>query len=215
MAQIPSKKDVKTIMESIMKLNMSLNKTIWTSVGALALMSSSVTAQTVQDDFFADLASHCGKAFVGKVVSNDSADKAMSEQRLVMHVRECSDTELKVPFHVGDDSSRTWVITKTTGGLRLKHDHRHKDGSPDAVTFYGGDTPAGFLGSAIAQSFPVDAESIENFMANGLDKSVTNVWHLYLSPEIFTYRLSRDDREFRVDFDLTNPVEVPAAPWGH
>jgi hypothetical protein len=202
-------------MERIMKLNMSLNKRIWTAAGALALMSSSAKATTVQDDFFAGLAAHCGKAFVGKVVSNDSADEAMSEQRLVMHVRECSDTELKVPFHVGADSSRTWIITKTEGGLRLKHDHRHKDGSPDLVTFYGGDTPAGIEGSAIAQSFPVDAESIENFMANGLEKSVTNVWHLYLSPKIFTYRLSREDREFRVDFDLTRPVAPPPAPWGH
>lgn len=198
-----------------MKRNMILNKTIWTSVGALALMSASVTAQTVQDDFFGALSTHCDKAFLGKVASKDSADKDMSEQKLVMHVRECSDTELKIPFHVGEDRSRTWVITKTATGLRLKHDHRHKDGSPDAVTFYGGETPAGELGSTIAQSFPVDAESIENFKANGLDKSVTNVWHLYISPEIFTYRLSRDDRDFRVDFDLTKPVEVPEAPWGH
>jgi hypothetical protein len=198
-----------------MKRNMILNKTIWTSVGALALMSTSVTAQTVQDDFFSALSVHCNKAFVGKVVSKDSADKDMSEQTLIMHVRECSDTELKIPFHVGEDRSRTWVISKTSAGLQLKHDHRHQDGSPDAVTFYGGETPAGELGSPIARSFPVDAESIENFKANGLDKSVTNVWHLYLSPEIFTYRLSRDDRDFRVDFDLTKPVEVPEAPWGH
>jgi hypothetical protein len=198
-----------------MKLNMSLNKTMWTSVGALALMSTSVAAQTVQDDFFSALGAHCDKAFVGKVVSKDSADKDISEQKLIMHVRECSDTELKIPFHVGEDRSRTWVITKTATGLQLKHDHRHKDGSPDAVTFYGGETPAGELGSPIAQSFPVDAESIDNFKANGLDKSVTNVWHLYLSPEIFTYRLSRDDRDFRVDFDVSQPVTPPVAPWGH
>ncbi|WP_442800722.1 hypothetical protein [Shewanella sp. AS16] len=161
------------------------------------------------------IAALCGQAFEGRVVSNDSADKDMAQQRLVMHVRECTETELKVPFHVGEDSSRTWVISKTANGLQLKHDHRHKDGSPDAVTFYGGETLPGDLGSPIAQSFPVDAESIESFNANGLAKSVTNVWHLYLSPQMFTYRLSREDREFRVDFDLRNPVTTPAAPWGH
>jgi hypothetical protein len=25
----------------------------------------------------------------------------------------------------------------------------------------------------------------------------------------------REGREFRVDFDLTNPIEAPAAPWGY
>jgi hypothetical protein len=57
-----------------------------------------------------------------------------------MHVRTCSENALRIPFHVGDDHSRTWVITRTENGLRLKHDHRHEDGSEDAVTQYGGDS---------------------------------------------------------------------------
>jgi hypothetical protein len=27
--------------------------------------------------------------------------------------------------------------------------------------------------------------------------------------------LIREGREFRVDFDLTQPIPVPAAPWGY
>ena len=130
-----------------------------------------------------------------------------------MHVRECTDTELKVPFHVGDDHSRTWVITKTQYGLHLAHDHRHKDGSEDKVTMYGGMTAD--MGSATEQSFPVDAYSINNFRDNGLNVSITNVWHMYIEPEEFTYRLTREERDFRVDFDLTKPVALPPAPWGH
>ena len=40
---------------------------------------------------------------------------------LVMHVRGCDEPskQLLVPFHVGDDHSRTWVITRTADGLRL------------------------------------------------------------------------------------------------
>ena len=57
-----------------------------------------------------------------------------------MQVRECSADTIRVPFHVADDHSRTWVITRTTTGYRLKHDHRHKDGSEDKVTQYGGDS---------------------------------------------------------------------------
>lgn len=166
-----------------------------------------------QRSFFAQIASHCGQAFAGKVVSGDSADSTFSGKSLIMHVRECSDTELKIPFHVGDDHSRTWVITKTTQGLRLKHDHRHQDGSEDAVTMYGGDTAN--VGTAQRQSFPIDRDSIDNFIKNGLTQSVTNVWHIAITPTIFSYQLTRENRDFKVDFDLTQPVALPPKPWGH
>ena len=48
-----------------------------------------------------------------------------------MHVRECSEDAIRIPFHVGEDRSRTWVVTRTANGLRLKHDHRHEDGSEE------------------------------------------------------------------------------------
>ena len=54
--------------------------------------------------------------------------------------RSCDLAEIRIPFHVGEDRSRTWVMTPTSVGLRLKHDHRHEDGSEDEVTQYGGDT---------------------------------------------------------------------------
>lgn len=166
-----------------------------------------------QESFFTQLAAHCGKAFAGKVVSKDSADAAFRDKSLVMHVRECSDTELKIPFHVGDDHSRTWVITKTTQGLRLKHDHRHQDGTEDKVTMYGGDTAS--IGTSQKQSFPIDKESIDNFMQNGLTQSVTNVWHIEVTPNTFSYLLTREARHFQVDFDLTQPQPLPPVPWGH
>nr|WP_254803674.1 hypothetical protein [Shewanella decolorationis] len=166
-----------------------------------------------QETFFNQLASHCGKAFAGKVVSTDSADAAFRGKSLVMHVRECSETELKIPFHVGDDHSRTWVITKTTQGLRLKHDHRHQDGTEDKVTMYGGDTAN--MGTSQKQSFPIDKESIDNFMQNGLTQSVTNVWHMEVTPSTFSYLLTRENRHFQVDFDLSQPQPLPPAPWGH
>lgn len=189
-------------------------KTVSFSLAISALASSSVLAtDATQDQYFDALSAHCGKAFEGVVTAGSSADDGFSGKTLVMHVRECSDTELKVPFHVGDDHSRTWVITKTETGLRLKHDHRHKDGTEDKVTMYGGDTIDS--GTVTQQSFPVDADSIANFKQNGLDQSVTNVWHMYIEPTTFTYRLTREERNFRVDFDLTKPVALPPTPWGH
>lgn len=162
-------------------------------------------------DFFDRIARHCGKAYEGVVVSNDAADADFASQRLVMHVRECSPDTLRIPFHVGDDRSRTWVVTRTDDGLRLKHDHRHEDGSEDAVTQYGGDSSAM---SASRAEFPVDQFSIDMFNREGLTASVTNVWAVEIDEDMFAYELARENRFFRVEFDLATPVDAPPPPWG-
>jgi hypothetical protein len=169
-----------------------------------------------QAAFFDRLSSLCGKAYEGRLVSTDAADAAMAGQRLVMHVAECSAEELRIPFHVGADRSRTWVISRTRAGLRLKHDHRHEDGSPDALTDYGGDTAA--PGTAHRQEFRADAESIALFRSSGREVSATNVWAIELTAERFAYELRRPPgpgaRFFRAEFDLRRPVEPPPLPWG-
>ena len=171
------------------------------------------------DDFLARIAQHCGQAFAGTIVANEpppADDDPFAGQLLVMHVRECSAEQIKVPFHVGDDRSRTWVLTRTEGGLKLEHDHRHEDGSDDEVTMYGGETAA--PGTPIRQEFPVDSHSIRMFEAAGLTASVTNVWAMEIEPgRRFLYELARpgQGRLFRVEFDLTTPVPAPPAPWGH
>jgi hypothetical protein len=188
----------------------------------LLAFSATVNAKTIKpaplvsiashDAFFDKLHAHCGKAFEGKV-SIDNPKSDGFEGRLVMHIRKCTDSQLQIPFHVGDDHSRTWIITKTGSGLSLKHDHRHEDGSSDKSTMYGGHTlDAGF---ANAQSFPADQYSKELFAAAGNPQSNGNTWQMYVYPEKFSYRLVREGREFRVDFDLNKPVELPPTPWGY
>lgn len=164
------------------------------------------------DTFFDQLRALCGKAFEGKVVV-DTPKSAGFEGRLVMHVRTCSDTQIQIPFHVGDNHSRTWIIRKTGSGLSLKHDHRHADGSFDAQTMYGGHTLD--AGWAQMQSFPADQYSKELFTKLGSPQSNTNVWQMMIYPDFFAYRLIREGREFRVNFDLKNPVPAPIAPWGY
>lgn len=164
------------------------------------------------DAFFEKLRVHCGKAFEGKV-SIDNPKSDGFEGQLVMHIRKCSDSQLQIPFHVGNNHSRTWIITKTGSGLSLKHDHRNEDGNSDKSTMYGGHThDAGF---ANAQSFPADQYSKELFTAAGNPQSNGNTWQMYVYPEKFSYRLVREGREFRVDFDLSKPVELPPTPWGY
>ncbi|ANP47958.1 hypothetical protein [Candidatus Viadribacter manganicus] len=166
-----------------------------------------------QDQFFANLHALCGQSFAGRAVTTDSADAGLASERLVMQVRECSDHEIRVPFHVGENRSRTWVITRTGAGLRLKHDHRHEDGTEDTLTQYGGDTTS--EGTAERQEFPADAFSRELFTRNNTPASVANVWAVEIHPgRTFAYELQRPNRRLRVEFDLTAPIAAPPAPWG-
>ena len=174
---------------------------------------------TPADAFLAAIATHCGKAYAGRIVANEPRQEkpdAFEGKPLVMHVRGCEAPAqgLRIPFHVGDDRSRTWVLTRTADGLRLKHDHRHADGSPDAVTLYGGDTID--AGTPLRQVFPVDAESRATFEREGLGASLQNAWAMEIEPgKRFLYELRRPGgRLFQVEFDLTAPVQLPPAPWG-
>ncbi|WP_017672222.1 hypothetical protein [Blastomonas sp. AAP53] len=174
-----------------------------------------------QTAFMASLQQHCGKAYAGRLVSNDAADADLAGKPMIVHFRSCNAARMEIPFHVGTadggwDRSRTWIITRTDTGLRLKHDHRHADGSIDPVTQYGGDTAT--KGTASQQEFPVDAESIAMFRSQGLGKSVTNRWAVEITDRTYAYMLRRPDgpdaRNFRVEFDLGQPVASPPAPWG-
>jgi len=158
--------------------------------------------------FWDALSAHCGKAYEGKLVSPESDPRFAGQ--LVMHVRSCEDGRLRVPFFVGEDRSRTWVLTMDENDLiQLKHDHRHADGSEDEVTQYGG--KASNTGSATTQFFPAD-----QFTANLLPAAVGNVWWITVDETSFTYNLRRlgSPTLFTVKFDLTQPIEVPAEPWG-
>ena len=171
------------------------------------------------DAFLAALSARCGQAFAGVVEIDvpETADSPFAGKPLVMHVRECARDAVRVPFHVGDDRSRTWVFTRTPSGLRFKHDHRHADGSPDALTMYGGDAAVARAParSSLRIAFPVDAESIAMFQAGGRTVSTTNTWAVELSGNRFVYELSRPGgRLFRVAFDLDRPVSAPPPPWG-
>ena len=154
------------------------------------------------------LSTHCGKAYEGKLVSPESDPRFAG--KLVMHVRSCQDGRLRIPFFVGEDLSRTWVLTMDEQQLmQLKHDHRHADGSEDAVTQYGG--KATNMGSASTQFFPADT-----FTAGMLPAAVGNVWWITVDDTSFTYNLRRlgSATLFSVRFDLTKPIDTPAAPWG-
>lgn len=175
-----------------------------------ATSATIVALASAQQDFWQSLQSLCGRAFAGRLTESNAGDSLFVRSTVIMHVRECTPKEVRVPLHVGDDRSRTWVITPVGGGLRLKHDHRHRDGSEDPITQYGGDTHEPGTGSR--QEFHADS-----LTAALIPAARTNIWTVEILPGVaFAYGLRREgtDRRFRVEFDLTRPVAPPPPPWG-
>lgn len=164
--------------------------------------------------YFERLSALCnGQAYTGTLVSTDAVDADFQTADMRMGPATCDGNTILIPFAVGEDRSRTWVVTRTLEGVRLKHDHRHRDGTEDAVTQYGGDSDA--TGSIGAQDFPADAETKDLFKREGLDVSIPNTWRVEITPdEQFTYQMSRPGRLFRIEFDLSQPVEAPPPTWG-
>lgn len=142
----------------------------------LALVACAPAAQP-EPDLYERLEAYCGQAFEGRVTSDDARDADFASERLVMHVRECGETQMRIPFHVGEDRSRTWIVTRLgEDRLRLKHDHRHADGVEDELSRYGGDSLE--PGTPTRQTFPADAYSIDLFTRTGRAVSNSNVWAL-------------------------------------
>lgn len=137
----------------------------------------------------------CGQHFEGGLTyaidpTNPFAGKEMSADVV------CSSADVRMPVQVGEDRSRTWIFTRTATGLDLRHDHRHADGTPDAVTMYGG--LANNAGSALSQSFNGDEHTFKVFPG-----SETNLWTISFSSDgqVMTYHLERHAKP-RITFVL-------------
>jgi hypothetical protein len=161
------------------------------------------------DQLWQKLKQHCGKTYEGTVTSGATTNDGFSGKRLVMHVLSREENQLLIPFNVGENRSRTWILTKANDRIELKHDHRHEDGTNDDVTMYGGtSTNSGLPGIAV---FPAD-----QMTATTIPAAATNVWWITINNTTFTYNLRRigSDRLFTVTFDITKPVEKPLPSWG-
>ena len=176
-------------------------------LGALIVSGCATTQTPLQtaDQFFQNLSTLCGKSYNGKLTAGDASDASFATAKMEAHFRTCNAREIQISFDVGEDRSRTWIITRTDSGLRLKHRHMLKDGTEDPVSQYGGDTAQ--PGTATRQEFPADAYSKMMFTKEGRAVSNSNVWAFEVEPQrTLTYELARPGRLFRVSFDVANPV---------
>ena len=138
--------------------------------------------------FFQNLTKLCGQRFEGKTEFPPDPKHPLAGKKLLMIVESCSEKEIRIPFNVGEDKSRTWILTLTDKGLLFKHDHRHPDGTPDRITMYGG--WAAPKGTSYMQRFPADPETTKL-----IPEAATNVWTLQIIPDrqIFSYYLERNN----------------------
>lgn len=151
-----------------------------------------------QKAFFNNLKKMCGQRFEGSTDFPLNADHPMVGKKLIMAVGPCSQNEIRIPFQVGEDKSRTWIFTWGAKGLLFKHDHRHADGTPDQITNYGG--MGNEKGTAFKQNFPADPETVKL-----IPEAATNVWTVQIVPEKqqFMYYLERNNQpRYRAYFDL-------------
>jgi hypothetical protein len=154
-----------------------------------------------QQDFINNMQAYCGKSFAGVPVF-PVENNPMGNERLVVIFESCNDTEMRMPFHVGTDKSRTWILTQTPDGLLFKHDHRHEDGTPDEVTNYGGF--ANSSGNALVQYFPAD-----QFTKELIPYAAGNEWSFEIDQENkqLHYVLKRDGAlRFKATFDLSKEL---------
>lgn len=148
--------------------------------------------------FFNEFSQYCGQSFEGKTVFPDNPGKEFVDKKLIMYVEECTDKEIRVPFKVGENTSRTWIISRTNYGLLLKHDHRHTDGTPDKITMYGGYANA--QNTTLKVSFEADSATVKM-----LPEAQTNVWTLSFNKKQkqFIYSLKRHDKpRYKAVFDI-------------
>jgi hypothetical protein len=153
-----------------------------------------------QRAFLDQYAAYCGETYAGRSVMVDlGADHPLDGARLRMTLASCGADQVRIPFQVDDDRSRTWILTRQDRGLHLAHDHRYEDGTEHDANFYGG--YADDTGSATRQRFPADDRTVADRPARDI-----NVWEkeFDLENERYYYRLYlRGELRYLAEFDLS------------
>lgn len=157
-------------------------------------------------------------AFLGRTTLNTLSNPEPFEGAVLrMVLDDCGGDALRIPFLVGSDRSRTWVLEFEGEALRLAHDHRDADGVAGEANFYGGvgHRAAGDEGSGRQMEeggreailyFPADPRTVDDRPARA-----ANAWAMALSPDgsRFFYRLYLNGAlRLEAAFDLTRTVPV-------
>ncbi len=153
--------------------------------------------------FFDRISSLCGKKFEGRQIYMTEGRENFAGEKMVIHFESCTDEKISIPFHIGKDKSRTWLLLAEDGRLRLRHDHRYEDGTPEEITMYGGFSNPN-KSTEFSQYFPPDDYTIEL-----LENAPGHEWAFTLTEDMKTmaYCLQYEEELiFKAEFYTDEPL---------
>jgi hypothetical protein len=180
------------------------------------ITKSQLTSTEITAAFIVNYIPYCGNVYSGRSVFVDlGEDSPLLDAELTMTLSECSESEVRIPFYVDEDQSRTWILSMQDGALRLEHDHRYEDGSEYEANFYGGFAmdnenthfehyPEYAISSETILFFPSDDRTIADRPARNI-----NVWskEFDLENQRYYYRLYLEGRlRYEAEFDLSQVI---------
>jgi hypothetical protein len=174
-----------------------------------ALIFGACSSRNDQTAFLANYDDYCGFAYRGESTLVELGDDHPLEGAdLLMVLGRCDSNEVRIPFHVDDDRSRTWIVRRVGDGrLHLSHDHRYPDGTEHYANMYGGYSDG--EGDSTTVFFPADERTISERPAREINRWSKSFDH---SQQSYFYRLYlRDTLRYEARFDLSNPLPIETA----
>jgi hypothetical protein len=171
-----------------------------------ASVSCGPPASGPESDFLSKYDEYCGYAYEGESTLVELGDDHPLEgASLLMILDGCTADEVRIPFHVDDDRSRTWIVRRMDDGrLHLSHDHRYPDGTEYDANMYGGYSDG--EGNSRTVYFPADHATIAERPAREINRWSKSFDH---SNEYYFYRLYlRDTLRYEARFDLSEPLSA-------
>jgi hypothetical protein len=118
-----------------------------------AATADEAAAASPQRAFFEEIAARCGDEYPGRAVIAPETDDTFRPAFLAMRIESCTEEEIRIPFIVDGDESRTWVLTMDGGDLVFTHEHMLEGDTLSSNSGWGGRAAAG-TGAAHFQHFP-------------------------------------------------------------
>lgn len=144
-------------------------------------------AVSPQQAFFDQMAARCGDEYPGRAVIAPESDPTFRPAFLGMRIESCTETQIRIPFLVDGDESRTWVLTLEDGDLVFTHEHMLEGDTLSSNSGWGGRAEAG-TGTALFQHFPDHRWDPER-----VPQENRSHWRMRLDPDHgqFVYYLDR------------------------
>jgi hypothetical protein len=145
------------------------------------------TVANPQRAFFDHMRAHCGEEYPGRAVIAPASDDTFRPAYLGMRIESCTADQIRIPFIVDGDESRTWVLTMDNGDLVFTHEHLLEGDTLSSNSGWGGRAAAG-TGTEWFQHFPDHRWSPDRVAEENRSH-----WRMRLDPEHgqFVYYLDR------------------------